>query len=372
MTESFLFVSTIIGVKIFQNKARTRVIEPKSVEIQKAPKTIDMVAVNYHFTRKCNYKCGFCFHTEKTSHVLPLDEAKRLLKELRDAGCLKVNFAGGEPFLPEYRYKYLAPLVRYAKEECRYESVSIITNGSHVEEKWLQENHQYLDILGVSCDSTNEEVNVKIGRGKGKHKEQVLRVAQWCHKYNVKFKLNTVVNAHNWEEDMTSFVRELNPMRWKIFQVLALEGENSGGNKTKRDVTPFLIDSEKYASFVERNRAGLDRPEIMKIEDNDTMQSSYILVDEYGRFLDCSTGGKQPTASVLSVGVSEALRQLASSEGGGFDREAFDRRDGYFPQEWSKTGAVGGAGGAGGGCSGCSGGGAAGTAADIEDLGREE
>lgn len=43
-------------------------------------------SVNYHFTRKCNYKCGFCFHTAKTSFVLPLEEAKRGLELLKDAG----------------------------------------------------------------------------------------------------------------------------------------------------------------------------------------------------------------------------------------------------------------------------------------------
>ena len=44
--------------------------------------------VNYHLTRQCNYKCGFCFHTAKTSHVLTLDEAKRGLKLLADYGML--------------------------------------------------------------------------------------------------------------------------------------------------------------------------------------------------------------------------------------------------------------------------------------------
>lgn len=43
-------------------------------------------SVNYHFTRQCNYKCGFCFHTAKTSFVLPLDEAKRGLLMLKEAG----------------------------------------------------------------------------------------------------------------------------------------------------------------------------------------------------------------------------------------------------------------------------------------------
>ena len=43
-------------------------------------------SVNYHFTRQCNYECGFCFHTAKTSFVLPLEDAKRGLKMLKEAG----------------------------------------------------------------------------------------------------------------------------------------------------------------------------------------------------------------------------------------------------------------------------------------------
>lgn len=45
-------------------------------------------SVNYHFTRKCNYKCGFCFHTAKTSFVLPLEEAERGLKLLKESGTV--------------------------------------------------------------------------------------------------------------------------------------------------------------------------------------------------------------------------------------------------------------------------------------------
>lgn len=57
------------------------------------------ISVNYHLTRKCNYACGFCFHTAKTSYILPLAEAKRGLALLYQAGMKKLNFAGGEPML---------------------------------------------------------------------------------------------------------------------------------------------------------------------------------------------------------------------------------------------------------------------------------
>ena len=46
-----------------------------------------------------NSSGGFCFHTAKTSYHLPLDEAKKGLAMLKEAGMKKVNFSGGEPFL---------------------------------------------------------------------------------------------------------------------------------------------------------------------------------------------------------------------------------------------------------------------------------
>lgn len=43
-------------------------------------------SVNYHFTRVCNYSCGFCFHTAKTSYMLNLEDVKVGLQMLRNAG----------------------------------------------------------------------------------------------------------------------------------------------------------------------------------------------------------------------------------------------------------------------------------------------
>ena len=30
-------------------------------------------SVNFHFSRKCNFACKYCFHTAKSSFVLPED-----------------------------------------------------------------------------------------------------------------------------------------------------------------------------------------------------------------------------------------------------------------------------------------------------------
>ncbi|KAH3794201.1 hypothetical protein DPMN_147732 [Dreissena polymorpha] len=70
------------------------------------------LSVNYHFTRKCNYKCGFCFHTAKTSLVIPLDNAKRGLELLKNAGMKKINFSGGEPFIVK-KGAFVGELVKF-------------------------------------------------------------------------------------------------------------------------------------------------------------------------------------------------------------------------------------------------------------------
>jgi radical S-adenosyl methionine domain-containing protein 2 len=120
------------------------------------------ISVNYFPSRECNYKCGFCFHTETSSYILTDEKARKGLKLLKEAGMRKPNIAGGEPFLHP---KLLSSLIRYCKEDLGVESISIVSNGSKITEKWMQENSKWLDILAISCDSFNAQTNVKIGRG---------------------------------------------------------------------------------------------------------------------------------------------------------------------------------------------------------------
>lgn len=174
-------------------------------------------SVNYHFTRQCNYKCGFCFHTAKTSFVLPLEEAKRGLAMLKEAGMEKINFSGGEPFLQD-RGEFVGQLVQFCKQELKLPSVSIVSNGSLIREQWFKKYGEYLDILAISCDSFDENVNVLIGRGQGKknHVENLQKLRQWCREYAVAFKINSVINRFNVEEDMNEQIKALNPVRWKV------------------------------------------------------------------------------------------------------------------------------------------------------------
>lgn len=311
--------------------AFTRHVDPLFVvtEQQNAPDhpldTASLVrSVNFFISRKCNYNCKFCFHTAKTNHHLPLEQAQLGLKMLQAAGTEKINFAGGEPFIN--------PLVLGELCKTSHElglAVSIISNGSLITRKWMEEYGKFVDILGVSIDSFNPETNALIGRGgdsNSNHISRVLKVRDMCAQHDLIFKMNTVVCSLNWQEDMTEHVRQLEPKRWKAFQVLLLQGENSGSVPGElRDARPMLVSDEQFWSFCHRH-SSFDQ---LVPEPNDVMQNSYLLLDEDLRFLDCSNGGKVPTESILTVGVERALQQS------GFDAHMFEQRGGFY--EWRRS-----------------------------------
>ncbi|XP_009940366.2 S-adenosylmethionine-dependent nucleotide dehydratase RSAD2 [Opisthocomus hoazin] len=282
-------------------------------------------SVNYHFTRQCNYKCGFCFHTAKTSFMLPLEEAKRGLAMLKEAGMEKINFSGGEPFLQD-RGEFVGRLVQFCKQELKLPSVSIVSNGSLIREWWFKKYGEYLDILAISCDSFNEDVNILIGRGQGKknHVENLHKLRQWCRDYAVAFKINSVINRFNVEEYMNEQIKALNPVRWKVFQCLLIEGENTGEDAL-REAEKFVISDEDFELFLDRHKD----VSCLVPESNQKMRDSYLILDEYMRFLNCRNGRKEPSKSILDVGVEAAIKFS------GFDETMFLKRGGKYV--WSKA-----------------------------------
>ncbi|XP_076834234.1 S-adenosylmethionine-dependent nucleotide dehydratase RSAD2 [Brachyhypopomus gauderio] len=313
------WISALMGVNEIQHKKEITPQELARVEAT-TPRS-----VNYHFTRQCNYKCGFCFHTAKTSFVLPIEEAKRGLQLLKNTGMEKINFSGGEPFLHE-RGVYLGELVRYCKQELDLPSVSIVSNGSMIKENWFRKYGEYLDILAISCDSFDEDTNKVIGRGQGKksHLDNLHKVCNWCREYKVAFKINSVINTFNVHEDMTEHITSLNPVRWKVFQCLLIKGENTGENSL-REAEKFVITDQEFQDFLDRHHS----VECLVPESNQKMRDSYLILDEYMRFLDCRAGRKDPSRSILDVGVEAAIQFS------GFDERMFLKRGGKYV--WSKA-----------------------------------
>jgi len=188
-----------------------------------------------------------------------------------------------------------------------------------IKKRWLQAFGEFVDILAISCDSFDEETNKKIGRGKGLHLSQLKRVRQWCDEYGVPFKINSVINVHNVDEDMGAAIMELRPKRWKVFQCLLISGENAGGNAL-RDARSLVITDEQFRDFLQRHQC----VSCIVPEDNLRMKDSYLILDEELRFLNCTGGAKTPSESIRDVSVARALQQA------GFDARMFVERGGVY------------------------------------------
>lgn len=271
-----------------------------------------MISINFHLYKPCDARCTFCFATFRdVDGHLPLADATRLLDALRAAGGEKITFAGGEPTL----HPHLGELLRHARGHGFV--TSIVTNGSQLAQV-LDDHPGALDWAALSVESAIERVQRSLGRGRGDHVQRIRVLGARCHAEGVRLKLNTVVTALNCDEDMSDLVRALRPERWKVFQVLRVEGQNDGR------VEPLLISRERFRAFVERHAslaaAGID----VVPEDNDAMEDSYVMIDPLGRFYGNHGGRHVVSDPILATGVTEALAQV------GYVAEKFEARGGRY------------------------------------------
>jgi radical S-adenosyl methionine domain-containing protein 2 len=281
------------------------------------------ISVNLHFWRPCNMRCGFCFATyDDTARAFPrghLPQASllRLIDELALHGARKLTFVGGEPTL----CPWLGTLITHAKR--RGLTTMLVSNGWHLREPdYLQTHLRDLDWLTLSVDSTEAWRNLRSGRA---HRgteimsvDDIMRIGAQARQMGLRLKLNTVVHAFNHDEDLGSFVAKLQPERWKLFQVLPVEGQNDAS------FAAFEITSEQFRAFVERHAWLAERDITVVPEHNQDMRGTYAMIDPRGCFYDSVAGKHRYSRPILEVGVVQAWSEVEFSD------ERFAARGGNY------------------------------------------
>jgi len=287
------------------------------------------LVINWHLTEACNYKCNYCFAKWGKSNELhrSFEAIEKLINNLSDFFIKKdsplkvklkyddvrINFAGGEPMMLG---RTLSFVLKLAKQKGF--KTSIITNGHYLLNKIVELPHNTLDMVGISFDSQNYETRQLIGRvdRKGSSvsaddlKFALTKLSQT--QKNIKTKINTVVNIHNWQEDFSGLISELKIFKWKVLQVMPY-GSND-----------LLISNEQFNSFVERHS---NRKLPIYSESNLAMTESYLMIDPKGRFYQNTpdSSGYQYSECINDVGAEIALNQI------NFNEAVFIAR--YFPVE---------------------------------------
>lgn len=295
--------------------------EKANMESPSVPRNCRQLVVNWHFTEACNYRCSFCYahwDTSNTGTDLMRDDqsCQQLLCRLFDFfqfgnpenpicqemqwETVRLNIAGGEPLLNQKRTIEIAKMAQIIGFD-----VSLITNGSRLDSETAAAISPALSMIGVSVDSGCESTNRRIGRVD--RNGRVLRTddlslataAARLANPDIRLKINTVVNALNFDADMTTLIRSLNPYKWKVLQMLPSLTDN------------LAVTDSQFRNFVSRHQSLED---IMSVEDNDSMTESYIMIDPKGRFYQDNTGGDkrgyQYSRPILDVGVRQAFADV--------------------------------------------------------------
>ena len=279
---------------------------------------INRITVNWHLEKDCNYKCKFCYaHFSKVKTNLSLHEGYKLLEEIKNNNIYKINFAGGEPLLN----KNIGEFIKFSKDMGL--KTSIISNASRMTNSWLMKYGRYLDQIGISCDSLDNDTNTNIGRGFGNHVEITERALTRINKMNNDFdlniqtKLNTVVLRDNHLEDWNKFILKNNVQRWKVFKILKIVGEND------HVYDEISINDNDFYNFIKRHQ-GLQDKNILIKEDNNDMESSYIMISPDGKFYQNHNNKYIYSDNILDIGFKGAIEQT------GFDYDKFIKRGGNY------------------------------------------
>lgn len=267
-------------------------------------------------------KCGFCFATfqDVKQDRLPKGHMNKedciaVVEMLARAGFAKINFAGGEPTL----CPWLSDLIERAKEHGL--TTAIVTNGTKITAECLDSLNRTLDWIALSVDTLDPEKLKRIGRvtrSGPMSGDEYLRIAESIKERGIRFKINTVVTSENWEEDFTTFITLARPERWKILQVLEVQGQND------RQIQHYTITKGQFDAYVARNRVVEKDGIVVVPEDNEMMTGSYVMVDPSGRFFDNTNGAHSYSESIISVGVNEALKGVS------IDPQRFLQRGGQY------------------------------------------
>jgi len=270
-------------------------------------------------------RCKFCFATfqDVKQNILPKghlpkEQAVQVVLQLADIGFQKITFAGGEPTL----CNWLPELIVTAKD--RGMTTMIVSNGSRLDDDFLQINQNKLDWIAISIDSLIAKTNLTTGRAISGNTplelEYYKSLVDRVNQFGYGLKINTVVNRYNFNENMNDFIRYAKPKRWKVLQVLPIVGQND------EKIDDFKILESQFQYFIDNHNALQDITTIVP-ETNSQIKGSYAMVDPAGRFFDNSAGAHSYSRPILDIGALAALQEV------NYDFSKFISRGGLY--DWT-------------------------------------
>lgn len=187
--------------------------------------TFKLKRAYFHVTSRCTLNCEGCYSYEaqrNQKNDLSLQEIKRILDNLSEAGLADLVISGGEPFLRTD----IVDILAYAKVNLHIASVQCISNGTAPIESYLNAS-KYLDVLSFSLDSPDKET--AIIRTGDVFSDVVKKIAV-LRTQGVNATVVFTIHHHNVDRcmELCNFARKLGVgFRFSIFTVIEFNEEKS-------------------------------------------------------------------------------------------------------------------------------------------------
>lgn len=153
--------------------------------------TFELFKVCVDMTDLCNYHCTNCFHKSLSTHQFLNDRVIEAINQIPNAHSIDLCLLGGEPLL--YDTKKLMILLNFWTE--KFKSVTIFTNGSRIDEQWIDEFKKYSNIkIRITFYSTKSFQHDEYTGVKGAYDKTLLLVKKLIDD-NIFVKLNVVLTT---------------------------------------------------------------------------------------------------------------------------------------------------------------------------------
>lgn len=232
----------------------------------------------WNITTRCNQGCKYC-HRFLNINDLSFEENQKILENLIEDGVTDITWTGGEALI----YEDVDKLIKQAYKNGIKNK--LITNGKLLSKSDMKIIN-YLDSLTLSLDSTNNEINKKLGRGE-EHFDDVKYILDFIknNNVNIKLRINTVINKLNIDtiSEFISFLNDYNIYAWRIFRFMPLR-ETAIKNRKQ-----FEITDEQFKLIKElcNKKSKINQIEYREEED---MEKKYVLLVANGDIIITENG----------------------------------------------------------------------------------
>lgn len=253
------------------------------------------VKVNFHLCEACNYHCRHCFAKFGSTRMLSTEEWKQIVNNVISSHIVSaVNLAGGEPLL----HPGTIEIAKYLQE--RGIQVSLVTNGSLMTEKWIQESSGLFSMIGLSVDALDLTLQQEIGRcnnndskvlGADDYAKRIALIRKYSPE--TKIKVNTVVSSLNKEDCIAEQIRSWNIDRWKLLKMQDFRNQRYSN-------TDISITDQDFTNYAQRSLAVFgypyDKTKVLyegkrtQVVVEKSLKGDYILIGAGGYLLDNTKG----------------------------------------------------------------------------------